>query len=105
MSKYRSTGAVEIVPILENGVVTNFTVNAVELQILITAKEQRRNVSFQNVGSTNIYVRYVTGVTTSGANRGWLLGPGASFDKEAGDEVTFFAISDAAGGDLQTDEF
>ena len=102
---YRATGAVEIVPINENGVVTNFTIGTSESQILTTAKVGRRNVSFQNVGSTNIYIRYTTGVTISGATRGWLLAPGASLDKEAGEQVTFFAISDAAAGDLQADEF
>ena len=99
---YPTSGENQITPIENNGAISNPTIGASAAAILATPHLRRRTVSFQNLDATRtIFIGFTSAVTTSGATRGWQLGPGASLDIAAGESVTFFAIASSAGADLQ----
>lgn len=79
----------------DNWEVTAETVNLTEVELVSTPLASRLSVLVQNLGASDIYVRQVTGVSTS---NGVCIPACSSMEACLGDGADLFAIADAAGG-------
>lgn len=82
--------------------VSTATVGASEAQLVSSPLAGRLRVEIQNLGSKDVWIREVTGVTTA---NGLKIPKGSSYEQALDAGATIFAISDGASADLRIAEY
>lgn len=82
--------------------VTTQAVGASEVQLVSTPLTGRTRVEIQNLGSKDVWIRQITGVSTS---NGLKISKGSSFVEALDAGAAIFAISDGASADLRIAEY
>lgn len=82
--------------------VTTASVGASEVQLVSTPLTGRTRVEIQNLGHKDVWIRQITGVSTS---NGLKIPKGSSFEQALDAGASIFAISDGASADLRIAEY
>lgn len=82
--------------------VTTATVNTSESQLVSSPLANRLRVEIQNLGTKDVWIRQITGVSTS---NGLKIPKGSSYEQALDAGASIFAISDGASADLRIAEY
>lgn len=82
--------------------VSTATVGLTEVQLVASPLTGRLRVEIQNLGTKDVWIREITGVSTS---NGLKIPKGSSFEQALDAGATIFAISNGASADLRIAEY
>lgn len=82
--------------------VSTASVSTSEVQLVASPLSNRLRVEIQNLGSKDVWIRQITGVSTS---NGLKIPKGSSYEQALDAGAAIFAISDGASADLRIAEY